>query len=95
MFKRCHKRSKVKNDLVWLKSGADFLNYLDKVKENTKPMPAIVLLDIGLPGESGLDLLQQVRSEPFFSVLPTIGIFTVSDAENDRRMSNVHGADGF
>jgi CheY-like chemotaxis protein len=44
--------------------------------------PSLVLLDINLPGRSGLDVLQEIRSKPGFLRLPVI-MYTSSNQPVD------------
>ncbi|HEY9738421.1 MAG TPA: response regulator, partial [Trichocoleus sp.] len=38
------------------------------------PLPQLVILDLRLPGMSGLDLLRWIRQQPQFENLPTIAL---------------------
>ena len=53
-------------DTVCFAEGASFLQALKREK------PALVLLDVMLPGMSGLDLLRQIRSQADTASLPVI-----------------------
>jgi two-component system, response regulator len=44
--------------------------------------PGLVLLDINLPGRSGLDVLREIRSQPFFRLMPVI-MYTSSNQPID------------
>lgn len=57
-------------------------------------LPAAVLLDIGLPRLSGLDVLARLRAHPRTRVLPVV-ILTSSDEEKDRLKSYENGANSF
>ena len=54
--------------LTKLNSGQDAMYYLTGLASNPDrakhPLPDILLLDLGLPGVSGLDVLKQVRAQP-------------------------------
>lgn len=56
--------------------------------------PAIVLLDIGLPRLSGLEVLERLRTDPRTHLLPVV-ILTSSDEERDRLRSYENGANSF
>ena len=47
-----------------------------------EPKPGLVLLDLNLPGRSGLDVLQEIRSRPPLRLLPVI-MYTSSNQEID------------
>ena len=57
-------------------------------------LPAVVLLDIGLPRLSGLQVLERLRADPRTHLLPVV-ILTSSDEERDRMMSYENGANSF
>jgi len=56
--------------------------------------PAIVILDLGLPRLSGLDVLARIRADPRTSLVP-VAILTSSDEERDRLRSYEGGANSF
>jgi CheY-like chemotaxis protein len=53
--------------------------------------PRIILLDLNLPGLSGLDLLVKLKTIEFLKQVPVI-LFTTSDNPKDVRLATVHGA---
>jgi two-component system phosphate regulon response regulator PhoB len=60
----------------------------------TPPLPDVVLLDLMLPGESGMDFLRQVRSRPAFSAMPIIVLSALVDP-NQIRDALSAGADRY
>lgn len=71
-------------------SGAAALECL----RNCKDLPAVILLDLKMPGMSGIDTLRQIRSEERLKHIPVI-IITSSALEEDRRESLESGANSF
>lgn len=57
-------------------------------------LPTVVLLDIGLPRLSGLDVLARLRADPRTHLQPVV-ILTSSDEERDRLRSYESGANSF
>lgn len=57
-------------------------------------LPAVVLLDIGLPRLSGLEVLERLRADARTRLLPVV-ILTSSDEDADRLRSYEHGANSF
>src|SRR5262245_34169419 len=53
LAKFCYQDAKVPNPFVGMHSGSELLDYLESVVAETAAMPAIVLLDINMPGMSG------------------------------------------
>lgn len=56
--------------------------------------PALIVLDIGLPGMHGWDVLAEVRSQPVGARIPVL-ILTAHANEEDRFRSGADGADAF
>ena len=91
----CYRRSKLDRELVVLTSGKALLDYLDAVLAGESEMPAVVLLDINMPGVDGFEALQRIRSRPEFSDVPVILMLTNSDSPKDIERAKEFGADGF
>ncbi|HEX9011171.1 MAG TPA: response regulator [Holophagaceae bacterium] len=58
------------------------------------PLPAVVMLDLGLPRVGGLDVLARLRADERTRLLPIV-ILTSSDEEQDRLRSYLGGANSF
>lgn len=87
---RCFGASKVKNPWLSFRRGPEFLAMLEQVKAGQKPMPALVLLDLNMPGMNGLDVLSSVRADDYFDTMPIFCVLTSSrdprDAERARHL---------
>ncbi|MEN9206679.1 MAG: response regulator [Gloeomargarita sp. GMQP_bins_120] len=57
----------------------------------THGAPALVVVDIGLPGESGLELCRRIRAHPDWRTLPVV-ICSCRDREADKFWSKRQGA---
>ncbi len=57
-------------------------------------MPAVVLLDLKLPKISGLDVLRQIRRDPWTQHLPVV-VLTNSNEEQDSMAAHNSGASSF
>ncbi|MBN1150059.1 response regulator transcription factor [candidate division WOR-3 bacterium] len=68
--------------------GISFMNYLSKNR------PDLVILDIMLPGLSGIEICKKVRSNPQTKNLPII-ILTAKDTETDKVLGLELGADDY
>ncbi|NTE04502.1 response regulator [Agrobacterium tumefaciens] len=83
----------------------DTLN-LDIVKDGAKALvklqefaaykakPKLILLDLNLPGLSGLDLLKYIRDIPYLKSIPVI-LFSTSDNPDDVKASIEFGANAY
>lgn len=56
--------------------------------------PRIILLDLNLPGLSGLDLLREIKGIEFLKQVPII-LFTTSDNPKDVRIATEYGANAY
>lgn len=95
---RALKRSNLANEIDVARDGQQALDYLFGEGEFTgranQELPAVVLLDIGLPRLSGLEVLARLRANPHTRFLPIV-ILTSSDEERDRLKSYESGANSF
>ncbi|NDP22647.1 MAG: response regulator [Paludibacter sp.] len=61
-------------------------------QEGTRPR--IILLDLNLPGLSGLDLLREIKGIEYLKQVPII-LFTTSDNPKDVRAATEYGANAY
>lgn len=59
-----------------------------------KDLPSMILLDIKMPGMSGIDTLCQIRADERLKAIPVI-IVTSSSLESDEIQAYAAGADNF
>ena len=91
-------RAELKHGLIVV---ADALQALDYVKGRGKygdrekyPLPNLILLDLGLPGLSGMDLLQHLRGQPKTKDVP-ITVLSGSSFVRDVTKAYQLGANSF
>lgn len=74
------------DEVVVARNGAEALDYLfgegDYYGRNTEEIPEFVLLDLQLPGMSGLEVLERLRSDERTELLPVI-LFSSSNEHRD------------
>lgn len=58
------------------------------------PRPDLVLLDLNLPGRSGLEALEDIKSDPDLRSIPVV-VLSTSEAERDVMRSYALGANSF
>jgi len=80
LLRRAFGKAGVLNPIVHLRSGDEALGYLagvgtyaDRVKH---PLPVLMLLDLKLPGMSGLQLLQWMRTRADVRRIPVVVLTT-------------------
>jgi CheY-like chemotaxis protein len=78
--------------------GEQALEYLSGIGPFTDrsqyPLPALVLLDINMPKQTGLQVLEWIRRQPQFKSLPVV-ILTSSLREEDMEKARELGADDY
>jgi CheY-like chemotaxis protein len=73
--------------------GALALSTLDMLVED-KVKPRLILIDLNLPGLSGLDVLKRIKQTQALRYVPTV-IFSTSDNPKDIRSSLEFGANAY
>lgn len=80
------------------RDGQQALDYLFREGEFAnragRDHPTVVLLDIGLPRLSGLEVLARLRGDPRTRLVPIV-MLTSSDDDRDRLQSYASGANSF
>ena len=83
---RSFKAAHLDNPVRWCKTGADALDYLrgegPYAANPDGPRPALVLLDLNMPGIDGKQVLAIVKQDPALRKLPVV-ILTTSSDERD------------
>jgi len=95
---RALKKDNLANAVDVVRDGQQAVDFLFGENEfaarSTRDLPAVVLLDIGLPRLSGLEVLARLRADPRTRLLPVV-MLTSSDEERDRLRSYQNGANSF
>ena len=95
---RALRRANLANRVDVVRDGQQALDYLFQEGEFAiragPELPAVVLLDIGLPRLSGLEVLERLRADARTALLPVV-ILTSSDEEQDRLKSYERRANSF
>ncbi|MFN3683762.1 MAG: response regulator [Fimbriimonadaceae bacterium] len=95
---RALRKNNIMNEVVVACDGEEALDYLfgrgrHAVREHAS-MPAVVLLDLKLPGMTGIDVLKEIRSNPGTRLLPVV-VLTNSDDPVQAAVCFEHGANSF
>ena len=95
---RVLRKNALVREVVVVRDGQQALDYLFRQGEFAQRdgalLPAVVLLDIGLPRVSGLDVLQRLRADVRTRLLPVV-MLTSSDEERDLLQSYMNGANSY
>ena len=90
-----HAVREVKGDLTLsvIEDGQNAISALEKLAED-KRRPKLILLDLSLPGLSGLDVLKRIKQIPFLKHTPVV-LFSTSDDPRDVMASYEFGANAY
>lgn len=88
---KCLEISSLSNPLLSFQSGQLFLEYMHKVVDHSVPMPAVILLDVNMPGMNGFDTVTALREHSEFANEPLIIFFTTSDSPIDKEKAQSLG----
>lgn len=95
---RSLKKANIGNRIDVARDGQQALDYLfgagGAACSPGARLPAVILLDIGLPKLSGLEVLQRIRQDERTRLIPVV-VLTSSDEDNDRLRSYQNGANSF
>ncbi len=95
---RALKKVNVANRIDVVRDGQQALDFLFNQGEFYdalgRELPTVILLDIGLPRLSGLEVLERIRADQGASLVPVV-ILTSSGEERDRLQSYECGANSF
>ena len=79
------------------RDGAEALDYLfgrGKFAGRDEKQPAVMLLDLKMPGVDGFEVLRQVKSDNALKRIPVV-VFSSSNDEGDRLLSYELGANAY
>jgi CheY-like chemotaxis protein len=92
------KQAAIENPLIIVPDGNRAVEYLagtgSYADRSRHPLPCLGLLDLNMPGKSGLEVLQWIRSQPAICSLPVL-MLTSSTQEADVHRAYIQGANGF
>ncbi|WP_028317307.1 response regulator [Desulfobulbus elongatus] len=98
LIRRALSKANIANRIDVVRDGQQAVDYLLNQGEFRQPealeLPVVVLLDIGLPKLSGLEVLKIIRENRRTRFQPVV-ILTSSDEERDRFRSYEIGANSF
>lgn len=72
------------NEVHVTESGEEALDYLSasKAGDSESPVPALILLDLNMPGMGGKEFLRRIKADEQLDTIPVV-ILTTSDSEKD------------
>jgi CheY-like chemotaxis protein len=98
LIRRVFLRAKILNPLQVMKSGETAIAYLSGegpyANRAEYPLPALVLLDLKMPGMDGFDVLRWIRQHPQFRTLRVV-VLTSSHNMREVNLAYQIGANSF
>jgi len=77
--------AKLANPVGWCRDGDDALDYLyrrGRYQDVDTPRPAVILLDLNLPGTDGREVLAEVKQDESLKLIPVIVLTSSSDSRD-------------
>ena len=97
-MRRAFKSAGLGSALRLVEDGRSALDYLSGAgaygDRDQYPVPAVVLLDLNLPGLTGFDVLEWIRNHPDYAATPVV-VFSSSSEDEDRQKARELGANEF
>ncbi len=97
-LKRAFTKAGIPNPVRAVYNGEEAIAYLQGTgafaDRKAFPFPRVIMTDLKMPQMGGLQLLQWIRDDPSFHVIPTI-VFTSSTAQSDVDAAFKSGASAY
>jgi CheY-like chemotaxis protein len=83
MTREAFEHYKIRNTLHVVRDGEQALQFVRRAGDYADaPTPGLIMLDLNLPRRGGLEVLNELKSDPELRVIPVV-ILTTSQAEED------------
>ena len=85
-YRALKKSGNLRNSVVRCEDGEEALEYLTRAGQfshlKDTPLPALILLDLNLPGRNGKSVLQEIKRNGLLHKLPIVILTTSSDTRD-------------
>jgi CheY-like chemotaxis protein len=92
------KKGGLTNSIFHVKDGVEALNFMyckeEFAKRNIKELPKLILLDLKMPRVSGIEVLEKLKSDPIFKIIPIV-ILTSSKEDPEIKKCYELGANSY
>lgn len=97
-FERILRKASIANTIYRCVDGDDALDFLRHSGQyqtlTQPPRPAIILLDLNLPGTDGREVLEQIKQDNELKIIPVV-VFTTSSNPKDIEVCYQSGVNGY
>lgn len=98
LLERAFKKNNITNPIRVVTDGEQAISYLSGVGKYADrtlfPSPKIIVMDIKMPRKSGLEVLEWIKENPRYQVIPTL-VMSSSSQEKDIQMAYELGANTY
>jgi CheY-like chemotaxis protein len=85
LVKAALEENEISYSLHVIEDGQNAIDFIEAIAKNGHgPYPDLILLDVNLPGASGLEVLSCIRKHPECAVTPVIVLSSVALMEQER-----------
>jgi len=93
LFQEACRENEILYNLHLVTDGVSALRFLHRVGEySLAPRPDLILLDLNLPRMSGHEVLEIIKSDPFFRTIPVIILSTSRSPEDIQKSYDLQAA---
>ena len=91
----CLQRAGARNDLMHFNDGQELFQFLQNYRSRRSVhQPAVILLDLNLPGLSGHAVLSELRKDESLGLVPVV-VLSTSSAPSDVNLAYRNGANSY
>lgn len=83
-----------KLDVMFIGNGLEAQRFFESEQPKASISKSLVLLDLNLPGASGIEVLKSIKSDPDYHPLPVV-ILTTSDFDAEKDTAKALGASDY
>lgn len=98
LLRRAFKHASINNPIQVVSDGEQAIDYLAGTgpfaNRKKYPLPGLVLLDLKLPGKSGLEVLEWIREQPALKTVPVV-VFSSWANKSDVEHATHVGSDSY
>ena len=84
-------QGKILNNLHFVEDGVEAIKFLRrKAPYLAVPRPDLILLDLNLPKKSGVEVLEEIKTDPYLKLIPVVILSTSAAPEDIVKSYSLH-----